>query len=87
MIAEIIFHTAYQVNSLRPSDIFVSEKLLSLVQIMACRRPGILLIGPLGTNFSGILIEIHIFSPKKTLLKVSSAKCGPFCLGLNVLRY
>ena len=46
---------------------------------------GILLIGPLGTNFSEILIEILIFSFKKMRLKVSSAKMRPFCLGLNVL--
>ena len=35
---------------------------------------GILLIGPLGTNFSEILIEIHIFSFRKMHLKMSSAK-------------
>ena len=46
---------------------------------------GILLIGPLGTNFSEILIEILIFSFKKMRLKVSSAKRRSFCLGLNVL--
>ena len=46
---------------------------------------GILLIRPLGTNFSEILIEILIFSFKKMRLKVSSAKRRPFCLGLNVL--
>ena len=46
---------------------------------------GILLIGPLGTNFSEILVEIRIFSFKKMGLKVSSAKWRPFCLGLNVL--
>ena len=46
---------------------------------------GLLLIGPLGTNFSEILIEIIIFSFKKMRLKVSSAKWRPFCLGLNVL--
>ena len=46
---------------------------------------GILLIGPLGTNFSEILIEILTFSFKKMCLKVSSAKRRPFCLGLNVL--
>ena len=46
---------------------------------------GILLIGPLGTNFSEILIEIHIFSFKKMHFKMSSAKWRPFCLGLNVL--
>ena len=46
---------------------------------------GILLIGPLGTNFSEILIEILTFSFKKMHLKVSSTKRRPFCLGLNVL--
>ena len=46
---------------------------------------GILLIGPLGTNFSEILSEIHIFSFKKIHLKLSSGKWRPFCLGLNVL--
>ena len=44
----------------------------------------ILLIGPLGTNFSEILIEIITFSFKKMRLKVSSAKWRPCCLGLNV---
>ena len=48
-------------------------------------NPGILLIRPLGTNFSGFLVEILIFSFKKMRLKVSSAKRRPFCLGLNVL--
>ena len=46
----------------------------------------ILLIGPLGTNFSDFFIGIQTFSFKKILLKVSSAKRRPFCLGLNVLR-
>ena len=46
---------------------------------------GILLIGPLGTNFSEILIAIHKFSFKKMHLKKSSGKLRPFCLGLNVL--
>ena len=46
---------------------------------------GILFIGPLGTNFSEILIEILTFSFKKMRLKVSSGKWRPFCLGLNVL--
>ena len=45
----------------------------------------ILLIGPLGTNFSEILIVIHTFSFKKIYLKMSSGKWRPFCLGLNVL--
>ena len=46
---------------------------------------GILLIEPLGTNFSENLLEIHTFSFKKMHLKMSSGKWRPFCLGLNVL--
>ena len=46
---------------------------------------GILLIGSLGTNFSGISIKMLTFSFTKMRLKVSSAKWRPFCLGLNVL--
>ena len=46
---------------------------------------GILLIGPLGTNFSEILIGIQTFSFKKMRLKMLSAKWRPFCLGLNEL--
>ena len=45
----------------------------------------ILLIGPLGTNFSEVSIEIQTFSFKRNHLKVSSAKWRPFCLGFNVL--
>ena len=44
---------------------------------------GILLIGPLGTNLSEILSEIHTFSLKEMHLKMSSGKWRPFCLGLN----
>ena len=47
---------------------------------------GILLIRPLGTNFSEISIEIYIFSYKKMRSKMSSGKWQPFCLGLNVLK-
>ena len=46
---------------------------------------GILLIGPLGTNFSEMLIEIHTFSFKKIHLKMSSGKWRPFWLALNAL--
>ena len=45
----------------------------------------ILLIGPLGTKFGEILIEIHTFPFKKMHLKMSSGKWRPFCLGLNVI--
>ena len=46
---------------------------------------GILLIGPLGTNFSEIWIGIQIFSLKKIHLKMSSGRWQPFCLSLNEL--
>ena len=49
-------------------------------QAIIWTNDGILLIGPLGTNFSEILIEICIFYFKKMHLKVSPAKWRPFCL-------
>ena len=55
-------------------------------QAIIWTNAGILLIGPLGTNFSENLIEILTFSLTKMQLKVSSAKWRPFCLGHNVLR-
>ena len=54
-------------------------------QAIIWTNAGILLIGPLGTNFNEILIEIQPFSLKKMRLKMSSAKCCSFRLGLNVL--
>ena len=47
---------------------------------------GILLIGPLATNFSELLIAIETFSCKKMHFKMASGKCWPFYLGLNVLK-
>ena len=44
---------------------------------------GILLIWPLGTNFSEILLKIHTFLFKKMNLKMSSGKWWPFCLSLD----
>ena len=65
-----------------------SDNGLSLGQLQAIiwTNAGVLLIGPLGTNFSEILIEIHIhvFSFKKVHLKISSRNWRPFCLGLSV---
>ena len=48
---------------------------------------GILSIGPLGTNFSEMFIEIHTFSFKEIHWEMSSGKWRPFCLGLNVLTW
>ena len=55
-------------------------------QAIIWTNAGIVLIGPWRTNFSEILIGIQTFSFKKMHLKMSSAKCHPFCLGLYVLR-
>ena len=54
-------------------------------QAIIWTNASILLIGPLGTKFSDILIEILRVSFKKIRLKGSSAKWRPYCLGLNVL--
>ena len=54
-------------------------------QAIIWTNAGLLLIGPLGTNFSEILIEFLKFSFKKMRLNVASAKRRPFCPGLNVL--
>ena len=56
-------------------------------QAIIWTNAGILLIGPLGTNFSEILIEIQTFSLTKIRLKMSSAKCCSFRLDLNVLSH
>ena len=55
-------------------------------QAIIWTNAGILLIRPLGTNFSEILMEIQTFSLKKIRMKMSSVKCCSFLLGLNVLR-
>ena len=54
-------------------------------QAITWTNVGILLIGPLWTHFSEMLIEIHTFSFKKIHLKMSSGKLRLFCLGPNVL--
>ena len=54
-------------------------------QAIIWTNAGILWIGPLGTNFNEISIDIHVFSFKKMHLKISSGKWRPFCPGLNVL--
>ena len=56
-------------------------------QAVIWTNAGILLIGPLGTNVSEILIEINIFLFNEMHLKMSSGKWRPFWLGLNVLNW
>ena len=82
------------INSLRPSDAYIRN--LTIIgsdnglspwrrQAIIWTNDGILSIGPLGTNFSEILIRIQTFSFKIMEFKMSSAKWHPFCLSLNVL--
>ena len=54
-------------------------------QAIIWTNAGILLIQTLGTNFSEILMEIYTFQFKKMHLEMSSGKCRPSCLGLNLL--
>ena len=54
-------------------------------QAIIWTNAAILLIGPIGTNFSEILIKIITFIFKKMSSKLSSGKRRPSCLGLNVL--
>ena len=77
------------INSLGPSDAYMCRWViigcdndLSPVrhQAIIWTIAGILLIGPLGTKFSEILIGIQTFSFKKFHLKTSSAKWRLFCL-------
>ena len=56
-------------------------------QTIIWTNDGILLIAPLGTNLSEILIGIQTFPFKKMHLKMSSAKWRPFCLRLKVLTH
>ena len=68
-------------NSLRPSAYLCVGNLTIIDpedglspgphQAIISTNVGILLIGPLGTNFSEILIKIYTFSFKKMLLKIS----------------
>ena len=64
-----------------------SDNGLSPVRHQAIIWPnaGILLNGPLGTNFSETLTVIQTFSFRKMHLKALSVKWRPFCLSLNVL--
>ena len=56
-------------------------------QAIIWTNAGVLLMGPLGTNFSEFVIEILTFSSKKMHLKVLSAKLQPFCPGADELTH
>ena len=56
-------------------------------QAIILTNAGIFSIGPLGTNFSEILIEIYTVLFTKMYFKMSSEKWWPSCFGLNVLTH
>ena len=79
----------HNLNSLRSSDSYLRQwsnhhgLSPGRRQAIIWDNAEILLIGPLGINFSEILIEIQTFSQQKKHLKMASAKWRLFRLGLN----
>ena len=79
------FYSCYiKINSSPPGAAYMRQWMGStLVQIKACRLfgwvIGLLSIGPLGTNFNKILIELQNFSFMIMHLKILSVKWRPFC--------
>ena len=70
-------HFVYIIASWYLPGIITSQGFLfscSCMNRCTCFFSGILLIGPMGTNFNEISIEIYIYSFKKMLLNISSAK-------------
>ena len=64
---------------------YASETIPGRHQAITGTNAGMLLIRPLGTNFSDVTMPIYTF-PLKMHLKMSSGKWLPFCLGVNVLK-
>ena len=90
VLASVVFQLTYRGRvthiSVRNLTIIGSDNGLSPDQRQAFiwTNAGILLIGPIGTNFSETLIKIHVISFKKMHLKMSG-KWRPFSLGIGVL--
>ena len=59
----------------------IAWQLPAWCQAITWTNTNLLLIGPLGTNFSEIRIKILTFSTMKMHLKMSSVKWRPFCPG------
>ena len=82
---------ANKLNSSRLSDAYICVIKLSITgsdngmspdwhQAIIWTIDGILLIGPVGTNFNEIIIRIHAFSFRKVHFKMLTGIWGPFCL-------
>ena len=90
----MLLQMIHSFNSMRPRCIYAlatyitigSDNGLSPIwcQAIIWTNVRVLSIGPMGTNFSEISIKIQTFSFKKMHFKMSSAKCQPSCLSLNV---
>ena len=82
--------STYRLTHLLPGAAYMRQWVLSaLFQIVACRLFGtkalLKPIGPLGTNFSEIVIKTQHLLFTKMHLKISSTKWRPFCPGGKVL--
>ena len=85
------FQSGFSAEFLQHNGIFFPQAPSMMHMIHHCSAPSliwtnavVLSIGSLRTNFSQIAFEIQTFSFNKMHLKMSSEKCWPFCLGLNV---
>ena len=83
-----------RVCSLRPSDAYICVNKLIIIGsnngvspgrclAIVWTNVGILLIGPLPTNSSEILVKIDAFSFKNMHLKISFGSWRPFCLSFK----
>ena len=89
IVTHTLIITRVYCDTSRPSDAHMRQKLTIIGsdnglspgrhQAIIWTNAGQLLIGPLGTNFSEILNEIHTFLIKKMHMKISSVKWLPFC--------
>ena len=68
-----------------PMNLAMRAPLLQMKAII-WTNAGLLLIGPLKTNFRDILIKIKQFSFMEIYLELSSEKWQSFCFSLNVLK-
>ena len=82
----VVFEAEWRIYASANYAIIGSDNGLSPLrrQAIIWTSAGLPMIRLLGTNFSAVLIEIQTFSLKKMRLKMPSAQCCPFCLGLDV---
>ena len=79
-------HTGQNITDFDPNWAFPDYRPVAAFKSLRFALYGILLIGPLGTNFREMLIKIYTFSFKKMHLKILSEKWQPFCRGGDELK-